>query len=162
MKTGSHFGKPCSLYAINDNSKISILIVAKTFYSFRLFLLTTCNLCFWIFSFIGCLDMAGDCETEVSRRIFNPGKSLQAISIITDCGATTSPSYGIRIVESSDTTDDGIRGNTILGSNTGVGIKWVSNDTLLITGADTTSGYTMKTYLKLRKTATQIIILYND
>lgn len=106
--------------------------------------------------------MAGDCETEISRRIFNPDKSLQAISMVTGCGATTSPSYGVRIVESSDIIDEGVPDNTILGSNTGVGIKWVSNDTLLITGADTTNGYTMKTHLKMKKTNTNIIILYAD
>ena len=80
----------------------------------------------------------------------------------TDCGATTSPSYGVRIVESSDTTDEGVRDNTILGSNKGVDIKWLSNDTLLITGADTTSGYTMKTHLKLKKTTGEIRILYDQ
>jgi len=111
---------------------------------------------------MGCLNIAGDCETEVSLRIFNPDKNLQAISMVTDCGATTSPSYGVRLVEGSDTTDEGIRDNTILGSNTGVGIKWLSNDTLLVTGADTTSGYTMKTHLKLAKANTTIIIIYTD
>ena len=119
-------------------------------------------LCVFLFSFAGCLDMAGDCETEVSRRIFNPDKSVQAISIVTDCGATTSPSYGVRLVEGADTTDNGVRDNTILGSNTGVGIKWAFNDTLVITGADTTSGYTMKTHLKLKKAKTEIKILYTD
>jgi type 1 fimbria pilin len=106
--------------------------------------------------------MAGSCETEVSRRVFNPAKSLQAITMVTDCGATTSPSYGVRLVESSDTTDEGIPDNTILGSNRGVGIRWTSNDTLLITGADTTNGYIMKTHLKLKKTNTEIIIRYID
>jgi hypothetical protein len=125
-------------------------------------LLALCSLCFFAFFIMGCLNIAGDCETEVSRRIFNPDKNLQAISMVTDCGATTSPSYGVRLVEGSDTTDDGIRDNTILGSNTGVGIKWISNDTLLITGADTTTGYTMKTHLKLSKTNTTIIIVYTD
>ncbi|MBL7764125.1 MAG: hypothetical protein JNL23_11925 [Chitinophagaceae bacterium] len=70
--------------------------------------------------------------------------------------------YGVRIVESSDTTDEGIRNNTILGSNTGVRIEWVSNDTLTIIGADTASGYTMKTHLKLKKTNTDVIIRYID
>ena len=79
-------------------------------------------LCLFACHFIGCLDMAGDCETEVSKRIFNPGKGVQAISIVTDCGATTSPSYGVRLVEGADTTDDGIPDNTILGSNKGLGI----------------------------------------
>ena len=104
--------------------------------------------------------MAGDCETEVSKRIFNPGKGVQAISIVTDCGATTSPSYGVRLVEGVDTTDDGIPDNTILGSNKGGDIRWVSDDTLLITGADTTSGYTMKTHLTLKKAKIEMIILY--
>ena len=117
-------------------------------------------LCLFACHFIGCLDMAGDCETEVSKRIFNPGKGVQAISIVTDCGATTSPSYGVRLVEGVDTTDDGIPDNTILGSNKGVDIRWVSDDTLLITGADTTSGYTMKTHLTLKKANIEMIILY--
>jgi type 1 fimbria pilin len=82
--------------------------------------------------------------------------------MVTDCGATTSPSYGVRIVESSDTTDDGNRDNTILGSNNGVGIKWLTNDTLLITGADTTSGYIMKSRLRLKKSNKEVIILYNE
>lgn len=110
----------------------------------------------------GCLDLASGCETEVSRRIPNLDNSLQAISMVTDCGATTSPSYGVRIVESSDTTDEGNRDNTILGSNSGVGIKWLTNDTLLITGADTTSGYIMKTRLRLKKSAKEVIVLYNE
>lgn len=134
----------------------------KTLYFLIHYLLALCSLYFLITSITGCLDLAGTCETEVSRRIFNPDKSLQVITTVTDCGATTSPSYGVRIVESSDTTDEGIRDNTILGSNNGVGIKWVSNDTLLIKGADTTSGYTMKTRLKLKKSDTEITILYAE
>ena len=110
--------------------------------------------------FAGCLSNM--CEKEVSRRILNSDKTLQAIIMVTDCGATTSPSYGVRIVESADTTNDGVKDNTILGSNTRVGIKWISNDTLLITGADTTSGFTMKTYLELKKTKNYIKILYGE
>ncbi|MFT3947093.1 MAG: hypothetical protein QM763_08985 [Agriterribacter sp.] len=41
-----------------------------------------------------------------------------------------------------------------------VGIKWLSIDTLLVTGADTTSGYTMKTNLKMEETQARVIILY--
>src|ERR1700754_4196971 len=98
---------------------MSLTAIPKTLYVLILYLLV---------SLTGCFDLADSCETKVSRRIFNPGKSLQVITIVTDCGATTSPSYGARIVEGSDTTDDGIGDNTILGSNNGVGIKWLSND----------------------------------
>lgn len=112
------------------------------------------------FPFIGCLDLAGSCETEVWRRIINPGYNVQAITTITDCGATTSTSYGVRIIESSDTTAKGDRENTIFGSYGRIDIKWVSKDTLLITGADTTSGFAMKHSLKLKKSNTEIRILY--
>ena len=119
-------------------------------------------ICFFMATFFtGCFDLADTCETEVASRMFSPDKTIQAITEITDCGATTSPSYGVRIVESTDTTDDGDRDNTILGSNNRVGIKWISNDTLLITGADTTNGYIMKTQLKLKKKKTDINILYD-
>jgi len=109
-----------------------------------------------------CLNIAGECETEISHRTFNPGNTLQAVSLVTDCGATTSTSYGVRIIESTDTTDPGIRDNTILGSNKSVAFKWLSKDTLLISGADTTSGFTMKRHLKLKKSDTIISIIYSD
>ena len=134
----------------------------RKLYKIILYLLVSTSILFLATYVTGCLDLASSCETEVSRRFLNPNKSLQAITMTTDCGATTSPSYGVRIVESSDTTDEGIRENTILGSNTGVDIKWLSNDTLLITGADTTSGYTMKTHLILKKTNVEIRILYEE
>lgn len=117
---------------------------------------------FLTFPFIGCLDLAGSCETEVWRRIINPGYNVQAITTITDCGATTSTSYGVRIIESSDTTAKGDRENTIFVSNTRIDIKWVSKDTLLITGADTTSGFAMKHSLKLKKSKSEIWLLYSE
>jgi hypothetical protein len=117
---------------------------------------------FALVSISGCLDLAEGCETEISQRIFNPGNTLQAVSLATDCGATTSTSYGIRIIENTDTTDTGVRENTVLGSNRSVGFKWLSKDTLLISGADTTSGFTMKRNLKLKKDNAVISIIYSD
>ncbi|MBN8666372.1 MAG: hypothetical protein J0M30_02635 [Chitinophagales bacterium] len=125
------------------------------------YLLVSLSSLFLTFPFIGCLDLAGSCETEVWRRIPNPDNNVQAINTITDCGATTSPSYAVRIIETSDTIAKGDRENTIFVSNKRIDIKWVSKDTLLITGADTTNGFTMKHSLKLKKSNTEIKILYN-
>ena len=111
---------------------------------------------------MGCLDLADSCETEVSRRYPDSDNKVQAITTITDCGATTQPSYGVRIIETSDTSAIGDRENTILGSNKGVDIKWVSKDTLLITGADTTNGFIMKHTYKLKMSNTEIKILYTQ
>lgn len=116
--------------------------------------------CYVVIFLPGCLDLASGCETEVSRRIPSPDNSLQAISMVTDCGATTSTSYGVRIVESLDTTDKGNQYNTIMHSNSSVRIKWLTNDTLLITGADTTNGFKLKSRLRLKKSDKEVIILF--
>jgi hypothetical protein len=126
----------------------------------RFLLFKVCTACCAVCFFAGCLNMAGDCETEVKDHYFNPDKSLQAVTVVTDCGATTTPSTGVRIVEGSDTTDVSEPENTILGSRVGVDIKWLAKDTLLITGADITTGFTMKTRLSLKKTNREVIILY--
>lgn len=73
-----------------------------------------------------------------------------------------SVSFGLRLVEGADTTDSGTRDNTILGSNTGVDIRRISNDTLIISGADTASGYVMKTYLELEKNDAEINVIYHQ
>ena len=110
----------------------------------------------------GCINFAGECETKVGRRVFSPDRTLQAFSFTTDCGATTTPSYGVRIIEGDDSTEVGSRESTVLGSNTGVRLKWLSRDTLLITGADTTSGYTMLHNLKIGKDSITVSIVYSD
>lgn len=129
---------------------------------FKSSLYKTCISCCAVFFCAGCLNIAGECETEVKDHFLNPDKSLQAVTVVTDCGATTTPSSGVRIVEGSDTTDVGVPENTILGSRVGVGIRWLAKDTLLITGADTTTGYTMKNRLLLKKSNVEVVILYNQ
>ena len=55
----------------------------------------------------GCMDLAGGCDTEISQRVFSPDSTLQAVSLTTDCGATTATSYGVRIIEGTDLTEEG-------------------------------------------------------
>lgn len=110
----------------------------------------------------GCFNIAGECETTASKRLFNPSGNLQAVSDVTDCGATTSPSYGVRIIEGRDTTELGSRENTILGSRTGVRMEWKSDDTLIIFGADTTSGYTMRNLYQLSNVKGRVVIIYKQ
>ena len=110
----------------------------------------------------GCLNIAGDCETSVSKRLLNPSKTLQAVSDRTDCGATTTPSDGLRIIESNDTNDIGVRENTVLGSGSGFDFYWKSDDTLMVKGADTTGGYTMENVYSLKKSKGKVAIIYKE
>ena len=107
-----------------------------------------------------CFNIAGDCETIVTYRLLNPSKTLQAVISQTDCGATTTPSSGLRIIENADTLDVGSPENTVLGSNGGFDFYWLSDDTLVVKGADTTSGFTMKNRYTLTKRPGKVIILY--
>ena len=106
-----------------------------------------------------CINFAGECNTEISERKCNPEGSLQAISLMTDCGATTTPSYGIRIVLNCDNQTVGKPENTVVGSSRGMSFLWLSNDTLIIVGADTTGGYVMKNELKIPELNREIIII---
>lgn len=108
----------------------------------------------------GCANIAGECETGVTRRLLNNDNTAQAITVVIGCGATTSPSYGVRIIEGSDTTDIGTKDNTILGSNVGIIISWLSHDTLTITNPDTTNGHVMKNQFILPKSGKLIRIVY--
>ena len=108
----------------------------------------------------GCLNVFGDCQTKVVSRKLNPNKTLQAVYDVTDCGATTTPSSGLRIIENIDPNDDGKRENTIIGSGTGFWYEWKSNDTVIVRGVDTTNGYTARNNYQLKKTKGQVIIIY--
>jgi hypothetical protein len=110
----------------------------------------------------GCINIAGECKTTISRRLLNPSKTLQAVSDVTDCGPTTTPSSGLRIIESTDPNDEGTRENTILGSGNGFDFFWQSNDTLIVRGADSTGGYTMKNVYPLTKNKGKVVIIYRE
>ncbi|MBV8252447.1 MAG: hypothetical protein JO154_07550 [Chitinophaga sp.] len=114
-----------------------------------------------IFCLTSCINIAGDCDTDILKRIPNPNNTIQAIATVTDCGATTATSYGVRLVEGNNPTDKGTPENTILGSNKSVDIKWISNDTLLVNGIDTTNGFNIKTHLRLQKLHTDVVILFS-
>lgn len=116
--------------------------------------------CIAILAWSGCLNIAGECKTTVSKRLLNPSKTLQAVSDVTDCGATTTPSSGLRIIESIDSNDVGTRDNTVLGSGRGFDFYWKSDDTLIVSGADTTSGYTMENVYPLTKSNGKVVIIY--
>ena len=107
-----------------------------------------------------CFNIAGDCETRVVSRKLNPSKTLQAVYDVTDCGATTTPSSGLRIIENIDPKDQGDRENTVVGSSSGFWYEWKANDTVIVRGVDTTSGYTAKSNYQLKKTSGQIVIIY--
>jgi hypothetical protein len=107
----------------------------------------------------GCLDLASGCETEPIQRAVSPNGKLQAVRVIIDCGATTSSSSSIRIVESSDTTAKGYPENTILAPAGVTSFKWLTDDSLVIKGFDTTIA-DRKEKFDLVKSKGQIIIVY--
>ncbi|RAJ88229.1 hypothetical protein CLV59_101997 [Chitinophaga dinghuensis] len=107
-------------------------------------------------------NIAGECNSEITARISNPNKTIQAILEETDCGATTSTSYGICLVEGSLPTVGYKPENTILGSRRYPRMQWKTNDTLCIHGADTTNGYTMKTHLLLKNLNKEVTIIYTN
>jgi hypothetical protein len=117
---------------------------------------------FILLTISGCINIAGDCKTTITKRLHNPSKTLQAVSDITDCGATTTPSSGLRIFENIDPNYEGTRENTILGSGKGFDFFWQSNDTLIVKGADTTGGYTMENVYPLTKNRGKVVIIYRD
>ncbi|MBO9728242.1 MAG: hypothetical protein J7623_06345 [Chitinophaga sp.] len=123
-------------------------------------ILRYCCLFISCFYLTGCFDGVSLCSTEIPLRLVNPDKTIQALKMMTDCGATTTPSYGVRLVVGTDTTDEGIRENTILGSDSNIHLEWLSKDTLCITGMDTTYGYTKKSHLQLSSINRDVIILY--
>lgn len=94
------------------------------------------------------------------ERASNPSGNLQAVKVLIDCGATTTPSSSIRIVESSDTTDIGKPEGTISGDSTArIEFRWKNDDTLIITG-DTTGIYPWENSYQLKKRKGQISIVY--
>ena len=107
----------------------------------------------------GCFKM--DCETTVAKRVINSNGDLQAIRVVIDCGATTTPGSAIRIIESSDTTDKGVHENTIVGATAATDLYWKSNDTLLISGVDT-SAHDRKNIFPLSKRTGKIVIVYRE
>ena len=114
-----------------------------------------------ITSITGCLDLAGTCDSTPMERAVSPNGKLQAVRVITDCGATTSTSSGIRIVEGSDTTKKGEPENTILAPAGGTSFYWLSNDSLVIKGSDT-STINKKEKFDLVKGDGKVIIIYED
>lgn len=130
----------------------------KSIYSTSLNVLSFCAVL--LSTLTGCLDFAGTCNTKVAKRISNFNKTVQAVVIVTDCGATTSPSCGVRLIEGVNERADGDPENTILGSNKGVDLRWISNDTLTITGADTTNGFIMKDSIRIKGANITIRVLY--
>ena len=107
-----------------------------------------------------CINIAGECKTTVSKRAANKAGTLQAVSETTDCGATTTPSSGLKIIEGDKYDDVGTRENTVLGSKSGFNFYWKSNDTLMVVGADTTGGFVMKTAYDLTKSKGRVVIVY--
>ena len=79
-----------------------------------------------------CINIAGECETNVISRKLNPAKTMQAVYDVTDCGATTTPSSGLRFIESVDPEDKGNRENTVVASGSGFWYEWRSNDTIIV------------------------------
>ena len=112
-------------------------------------------------AFSGCINIAGDCEETIVKRAVAPNGKLQAVRVRVDCGATTTPSSSIRIVENSDSTDMGDPKNTIVSEAAGTDFYWQNNDSLFVEGADTANGNFMKGSFFLSKTNRKITIVYS-
>jgi hypothetical protein len=110
-------------------------------------------------SLAGCLDLAGECEIEAVSRKSNSSKTCQAIKCRIDCGATTTPSGSLRIVENTDTTDLGSPEQTIHGTGPGFDFEWKSNDTLVVHGIDTAVVKESSVTYKLVKSKGNITVL---
>jgi hypothetical protein len=117
---------------------------------------------FTLIIFSGCINIAGDCEETTVKRALTPVGKLQAVRVRVDCGATTTPSSSIRIVESNDTTDMGEPKNIIVSEAAGTDFYWQNNDSLFVKGADTANGNFMKNSFFLSKTNKKIIIIYSN
>jgi hypothetical protein len=115
-----------------------------------------------LIAFSGCINIAGDCEETTVKRAFTPDGKLQAVRVRVDCGATTTPSSSIRIVESNDTTDMGDPKNTIVSEGAGTDFYWQNNDSLFVKGADTANGNFTKDSFSLSKTNRKITIVYRN
>jgi hypothetical protein len=111
--------------------------------------------------FSGCINFAGDCEKTIVKQALTPDGKLQAVRVRIDCGATTTPSSSIRIVENGDSTDMGDPKNTIVSEAAGTDFYWQNNDSLFIKGADTANGNFMKDSFFLSKTNRKITIVYS-
>ena len=90
---------------------------------------------FMLLSLTSCLDLASGCEYRIVKRRPDPSGKMQAIRLLVDCGATTTPSSSIRIIEDTDSSAIGKPENTILSEAAGTDFYWLDRDTLIVTGA---------------------------
>lgn len=88
-----------------------------------------------LFCLPSCLDLTGGCEQTILKRLPDPSGKMQAVRLLVDCGATTTPSSSIRIIEDTDSSATGKPENTILSDAAGTYFYWLNRDTLIVTGA---------------------------
>jgi hypothetical protein len=114
-------------------------------------------ICFAVLS--SCINVAGECNTTVYKRIFNPSNNIQLVCSFTDCGATTTPSYGAYIIESADTTLTPKSEQCIVGSGRKFSVQWRTNDSLVIYNADTVYHTAKREYFP-GDGKTRVVIVY--
>lgn len=119
-------------------------------------ILSSLSMCIFI---NGCLEI--ECETKVIDRQLNKSLGCQALVTSTDCGATTSESHVVRIMDNLDTTLKGDGMPSITGSDLhSIQIKWISQDTLQIKNVDKTNGWKMPATYQISSSDGQIKLVY--
>lgn len=116
--------------------------------------------CLFMIGAYSCVNFAGECETTATERSSNKSGTIQAVKVVTDCGATTTPSSYLRIVESSDTTSVGESANSVLERIAAAQLRWKSDDTLVISGIDTLAHQLKDTVFVLKKSKGRVVIEY--
>ncbi len=85
---------------------------------------------------LGCLGLrllvSDMCDNQIISQMLSPEKDLKAILFTRDCGATTTTSYQVSVLNPWDSLSNADSGNVFV-SYASPSLQWKDNRTLLIT-----------------------------
>lgn len=84
-------------------------------------------------SFSGCSTLDSLCGNMILEEIPSPDKKLKAVLFARDCGATTSESMQVSILDADENLDDNSVGNVFITDYETISLKWLSVSALEIT-----------------------------
>mgnify|MGYP002779653509 FL=1 len=88
---------------------------------------------FTLFGIAGCNFALFSCENNIIRETSSPDNKWKAVAFSRDCGATTSESVQISILNEQETLNDEATGNVFIADKFNPSIKWLSATKLEIT-----------------------------
>jgi hypothetical protein len=92
-------------------------------------LIRLCFIIISLFCLIGCFDSS--CGNETMEQKLSPGHKLKLVKFNRDCGATTSGSIQISILDAGDSLTNSA-GNIFISDFDSVDVNWLDNKSILI------------------------------